>query len=98
MDQLASLVPAVVAVIVAVFAFGALVLVGVTLRSRLVRCPETGSVALVEITPARSASAHAQVRHCDLWLQPRACTQGCLKHYSENESAHLAALRAARTL
>lgn len=59
----------------------ALLLVELAAKGRLVRCPETGGIGLVELqaSPARGAQPNARcVRRCDLWPQRQGCAQGCL--------------------
>ena len=63
----------------------ALLLVEFASRGRLVRCPETGGIGMVELEPfpARGAQAKAPcVRRCDLWSQRQGCLQGCLDRYA----------------
>lgn len=48
-----------------------LVLVWLASSARLVRCPETGGLGLVE------PDAAGRIRRCDLWPQKRGCAQGC---------------------
>ena len=62
----------------------ALLLIAFATRGRLLRCPETGSVALVEVDQnARGEPREAAVRQCDLWPRRRACAQGCLARLPE---------------
>ena len=69
------------------------------LTERLMRCPETGGVALVNVEPAPAAQGSSialQVRKCDLWRVKRGCAQGCLARYSETSPGHRVALHALR--
>ena len=68
-------------------------------NQRLMRCPETGSLAIVEAVcvacPGETRSA-VTVRSCDLWPQGQCCARGCLKRYAETEPGyriHVGALR-----
>jgi len=62
----------------------ALVLVWFASRGRLVRCPETGGLGLVDVEPRRGSQAPAyRIRRCDLWPRRKGCAQGCLAHPAE---------------
>jgi hypothetical protein len=68
--------------LLAALVFTACVIAGVWLvvlasRGRLMRCPDTGAIASVEV--ARTGS----VRSCDLWPRDRHCGQGCLARRGE---------------
>jgi hypothetical protein len=51
------------------------------LRGRLLRCPETGGAAFVDVANGQPAAIH--VRRCDLWPGKQACARGCLVRYPE---------------
>ncbi len=58
-----------------------LFLIALASKGRLLRCPETGGLGLVEISAAEGANgepARTRVRGCDLWPQRRECNRGCL--------------------
>lgn len=80
------------------FALIAVRLIGLASRGRLLRCPETGGVAFVEVDPrsAKGKSARTGVCECDLWPQKQGCAQGCLARYAETAPGHRVALRALR--
>jgi hypothetical protein len=64
----------------------ALVLVWFVSRGRLVRCPETGGLGLVEMQPAPERGAQApahRIQRCDLWPQRQGCAQGCLVRHAQ---------------
>jgi hypothetical protein len=53
---------------------------------RLMRCPETGSIALVDtarVARAGEAASTVTVRSCDLWPERKCCARGCLERYEE---------------
>jgi len=55
-------------------------------KGRMMRCPETGSIALIRVALAASGegkSPKVTVKQCDLWPEKRDCAQGCLARYSE---------------
>jgi hypothetical protein len=62
----------------------ALVLIWFASRGRLVRCPETGGLGLVDVEPRRGSQAPAyRIRRCDLWPGRKGCAQGCLARQAE---------------
>ena len=74
------------ALAIAAFAVVAFWLLWVASRGRLMRCPETGGVAFVDVDRLQAASegqAPVGVRQCDLWPKRRGCAQGCLVRYAE---------------
>lgn len=55
-------------------------------RSRMMRCPETGSITVVRVVPAVGGEGKAPgvaVQWCESWPERKGCTQGCLARYSE---------------
>lgn len=72
-------------------------LVQLVWKARLLRCPETGGVALVDVaSPLSRESRYPQVRHCELWPGQRQCAQGCLERYAETPAAQAVSLAALR--
>lgn len=87
------------AVALAVVAVVALWLMWLASRGRLMRCPDTGGVALVEIDPVQTANGElvrVGVRECDLWPGKQGCAQGCLVRYSETAPPYRVRLEALR--
>lgn len=75
----------------------ALLLIVFAARGRLLRCPEAGSVALVEVEQgAHGEPRGAGVRQCDLWPQRHACAQGCLRRFAETSPGYRVRLEALR--
>ena len=74
-------------------------LIPVVWRGRIMRCPETGSVSVVQVAPAACRDGKApglMVTRCDSWPQKKGCAQGCLARYGETASGwrvNLTALR-----
>ena len=68
-----------------------------TRSMRLMRCPETGAIALVEADGAgRGKAAAPRVRSCGLWPARQDCARGCLQrldHYAPGSFVSLQALR-----
>ena len=88
-----------VGVAFAVVVFAAIVLLWLVSRARLMRCPETGSVAFVDADPlaiANGETAQIRVRRCDLWPKRQGCTQRCLVRYSETALGYQVGLEALR--
>ena len=55
-------------------------------RSRMMRCPETGSITVVRVVPAvggEGKAAGVAVQWCESWPERKGCTQGCLARYAE---------------
>jgi len=54
-------------------------------RKRVVRCPETGDAAEVDLDATRAALSSLfgkpilKVKNCTLWPWKRGCSQGCMK-------------------
>jgi hypothetical protein len=68
----------------------ALVLIWFASRGRLVRCPETGGLGLIDVEPRRRGSqapAH-RIRRCDLWPGRQGCAQGCLARQAETSGRY----------
>jgi hypothetical protein len=79
----------------------ALVLVWFVSRGRLVRCPETGGLGLVELGPTSEGSTQApahRIRRCDLWPQRQGCAQGCLARHGKTAAPYGVDLTALRPL
>lgn len=57
-------------------------------KRRLLRCPETGGVAIVDIKEMLSADKtgsrpHLRVKNCQLWPERGSCGRGCLIRCSQ---------------
>ncbi|MBI3043990.1 MAG: hypothetical protein HYY78_14315 [Betaproteobacteria bacterium] len=55
-------------------------------EDRLMRCPETGAVALVGVeyvSPRPGAAPGLTVQRCGLWPGRKDCARGCLARYDE---------------
>lgn len=63
-------------------------MIGPAWKDKLLRCPDTGSVALVGIRQfARAGKAPGiEVERCGLWPDKQGCERGCLQHYGESSS------------
>ena len=88
-----------IAVALAVVAFAVVALMWLASRGRLMRCPETGSVAFVDVDPLQTANGETVrvgVRQCDLWPQKQGCAQECLARYSETAPGYQVELEALR--
>jgi hypothetical protein len=88
-----------VALAVVAFALVALWLIRLASRDRLMRCPETRGVALVDVDPLQTANGETVrfgVRQCDLWPERQGCAQGCLVRYSETAPGYRVVLEALR--
>lgn len=64
-------------------------------KSRLMRCPDTGGIALVNAERVHG-TMEVRVRKCDLWRENRGCTQGCLARYPETSPRYQVTLNALR--
>ena len=68
-------------------------------KDRLMRCPETGAIALVGVdhaSPGDGSAPMLVVRRCGLWPSRAGCDRGCLARYEESLpgfSPRLSALR-----
>ena len=68
-------------------------------RSRMMRCPETGSITIVRVMPATGGEGKAPgvaVQWCDSWPHRKGCAQGCLARYSETGPGLQVSLNALR--
>ena len=84
----------------AVFALVMWWLVRVLTRARLMRCPETGAVTFVRVTPVAGSEGKAAgvaVKQCDLWPDRKDCAQGCLERYPEVSPGSRVDLHSLRT-
>jgi hypothetical protein len=79
--------------------------VGVTRRvlrllpeERLMRCPDTGTITLVETehTYPEKGDPRIRVQRCELWPEHAACNRGCLSRYSESTAGFRMRLHALR--
>ena len=55
-------------------------------KTRLIRCPESGSLAFVDAASVRRGEGKAPevaVRSCDLWPERKHCNRGCLERYEQ---------------
>lgn len=55
-------------------------------KDRLMRCPETGVIALVGVeyaSPDDGSAPKLVVRRCGLWPSKPGCAHGCLERYEE---------------
>ena len=87
--------------LVGVAAFGAIVywLTEMSSRGRMMRCPETGAVSVVQVVRTAGEDAITPglaVTQCDLWPQKKGCAQGCLARYRETEPGFRINLNALR--
>jgi len=92
MASFSELVPTLAALLVAGCAIGGIWLIQGTWRRRLLRCPEAGAVAFVEVEAGDpgTRSTPARVRHCDLWPLREGCAQGCLaRHDGVSAGRHI---------
>jgi hypothetical protein len=82
-------------------AFGALMywLINNVSRSRIMRCPETGSVSTIQAALTAGGGDQAPrltVTKCDLWPQKKGCAQECLSRYGESSGGFRVNLEALR--
>jgi len=78
-----SLIAALVAVTWVALILGVLIKIARARNRKLVRCPETGGIAIVdvsEVLPADPASRgpYLRVESCQLWPEKGNCGRGCL--------------------
>lgn len=74
-----------VALAVMMFLAVALWLIWFTSKARVMRCPETDAVGLVDVDLVQTANRETvglKVRRCDLWPDRQGCARGCLLRYS----------------
>jgi hypothetical protein len=70
-------------------------------KRRLMRCPESGGITMVDIQPtdllghSTQGGPRLRVRQCRLWPERKDCGRGCLSRYSQggNYGFNLASLR-----
>ena len=79
-----------ITVIAAFVTFGAWVirLAGRFSSHRLMRCPETGAVTLVNVQEVARPGGKGTVpvvRRCELWPERKDCARSCLERYDETE-------------
>ena len=87
------------ALAVVAFPVVALWLIWLASRSWLMRCPETGGVAFVDVDPLQTANGETVrvvVRQCDLWPEKQGCAQGCLVRHLETAPGYRVGLEALR--
>lgn len=77
------LLPAAAPAIWFLFCLTALIKLARYRKRRLLRCPETGGVAIVDIeetslTDQDGGRSYLRVRNCRLWPERRHCGRGCL--------------------
>lgn len=58
-------------------------LIGLTTKGHLMRCPDTGSIAFVDVSLSGKGEGDVVVRNCDMWPEKKDCAQGCLARYGE---------------
>ncbi len=60
-------------------------------KDRLMRCPETGSIALVGVERASRRAGkppEVKVQRCALWPGKMGCARGCLARYAETSPGY----------
>lgn len=88
-ELLTMIAPAIIPGIWVFLTIMALVKVGSYYRQRLLRCPDSGTVTLVELTessndsPGKHAVTSYQVKNCQLWPGKKNCSRECLSRCSE---------------
>lgn len=67
-------------------------------KKRLMRCPETGAITLVETGAARGEGAAREVTvcWCDLWPARKNCVRACLVRYPETTPGYRVNIKALR--
>jgi hypothetical protein len=68
-------------------------------RLRLMRCPETGTIAFVSAASMSRGEGKAPaiaVRSCELWPRRQHCARGCLERYEEATPGYRAKIEALR--
>jgi hypothetical protein len=68
------------------------------LNRRLMRCPETGSVAFVQTARAAPGAdaPEVTVSWCDLWPARKECARGCLVRYPQTVPGYRVNVKALR--
>lgn len=82
----AQLISFAAAFAVLAFMMAGLWMIRIASKGRLMRCPETGGVALVDVDPQQNQNGqviHKAVVQCDLWPKKQGCAQECLARYPE---------------
>ena len=70
-------------------------------KHRLVRCPETGSITLVDVALASRVAgkaAEAQVQRCALWPGKMNCARGCLARCAKTSASSSSMRKAVRAV
>ena len=70
-------------------------------KDRLMRCPETGAIALVGVdyaSPDEGSTSRLVVRRCGLWPSRAGCDRGCLARYEETRPGFIPGLNALRPI
>ena len=58
-------------------------------KHRLMRCPETGGIAFVDLDRAsanKKRELEIAVRQCEFWPEHKDCSRGCIGRYKEGAS------------
>ncbi len=55
-------------------------------KRKLLKCPETGGVSLVDIEWDTAARSVPEVKGCLLWPEKKGCSKGCLDHRAETRA------------
>lgn len=71
---------------------------GLLPKDRLMRCPDTGKITMVETegTYPETGDPGVRVRGCELWPKYANCSRGCLSRYSETTAGFRIRLDALR--
>lgn len=89
MSEDAQLMSFAAALVVLAFMLAGLWMIRIASKGRLMRCPETGGIALVDVDAQQNQNVQARrqaVVQCDLWPKKQGCAQGCLARYPETSS------------
>ena len=101
-EILTMIAPAIVPGVWVFLTILALVKVGSYSRQRLLRCPDSGAITLVELRERSNDSPHKkvaigyQIKSCQLWPGKKDCSRECLSRCHEDAGLfgfNLAALR-----
>jgi hypothetical protein len=68
-------------------------------NARLMRCPESGAIAFVEVKEIRlpgKTAPEPRVMRCDLWPLRKPCARGCLSRYHETAPGRRVSVHALR--
>jgi len=99
MELLSALAPATAAIVWIIASWAAFATLARYRRRRLLRCPESGAVAIADIEEKRAPGrdgARLSVTNCQLWPERADCGRGCLVRSAQARGIHgfdLAALR-----